>query len=134
MRRLSFEDVASSLDSELVLNILEPVTAGGVMDNGVACCKLNGRSGGLILVCLGWRRGRVCQEDVRSLVVSAREGGLVERRRRILWSIVSPLPSFPGLLNDWTCLRVDCSHEWVSHHGVAPHLRRLRLRVRLLCQ
>ena len=53
----------------------------------------------------------------------------------ILWSIVCPPSSFPGLVTDWTCLRVDCSHEWVSHHGVArlSHLK-LHLSVKLLCQ
>ena len=75
------------------------------------------------------------KEDVRSLIVSAREEALVKRRRRNLVSIVSPPLSFPGLVNDSTWLRVDCSHEWVSHHGVErlSRLRRLHLRVRLLC-
>ena len=52
---------------------------------------------------------------MRSLNESARNVAA-----RILRSIVILRLSFPGLVNDSTCLRVDGSHEsWMSHHGVA---------------
>ena len=59
------------------------------------------------------------KEAVRSLIVSVRVEALVERRRQNL--VVDRVPSsfFPGLVNDTTCLRVDCTHEWVSRSRTA---------------
>ena len=55
-------------------------------------------------------------EDVPTLVESARDEALVERRRRNLVVNHGPSFLFPRLVNYSTCLRVECSPEsWVSH-------------------
>ena len=56
--------------------------------------------------------GGPSDEDVRTLVERVRDKPLMEGRRRNL--VVDREPSFsfiPGLVNDSTCLPVDCSHE-----------------------
>ena len=59
-------------------------------------------------------------EDARTLVGSACDEALMERRlRNLVVDRELSFFSFPGLVNDSTCLCVDCSREpWVSHHGV----------------
>ena len=68
-------------------------------------------------------------EDVRTLVESARDEALMERPRRNLVVNCEPSFFFPGLVNNWTCPR------WVPQFGVVPlsHLLRFRSSVRLLC-
>ena len=69
-----------------------------------------------------------------SLIESAREEALVERRHRSLVVDREPSSFNPGLASDLTCLHVDCFHgSWVSHHGVArlSHLQKLHSSVRL---
>ena len=75
-------------------------------------------------------------EDVRTLVESARGEALSEHRRRDLVANWDPSAPIFGLKNDLMCLRVDCCHEsMVSHRGVARLSRQPRFHtsVRLLC-
>ena len=74
-------------------------------------------------------------DDVRTLVESARDEALMERRRQNLL-----VDRETSLFVSWTCERLDLPargllSRGVSHHGVVPlsNLLRLHSNVRLLC-
>ena len=80
--------------------------------------------------------GAPSDDDIRTLVESARCEALMESRRLDLVVNREPSFSFPGLVNDSTCLRVDCCHEsWVSHLGVIllSHLLRFHSSLSAIC-
>ena len=76
-------------------------------------------------------------DDIRTLVESARDEALVERRHQnIVVHRDTSFLSFLGLVNDLTSLRLDCCHvSWVSHLGgvLLSHLPKFHSSMMLLC-
>ena len=76
-------------------------------------------------------------DDISTLVESAVTRLCLNVLAVKLWSVTNFRFPFPGLVNDLTCLRLDCCHvSWVSHLGVALpcHFPKFHLSMMLFCR